>query len=159
MCRGELTRTLTQLHPLRCKYHTNNVPYRFLQPFRLEEHSLDPYVVQFHDAISDQEVEAVKRLAKPRMERSQVRSEDGSDEKIAKYRTSNSAWFKYSKHKAMERMLLHLQHFSGLNTTNAERLQVANYGLGGHYDPHWDFFTVSVPMILYTPRLMGLKNA
>lgn len=27
-----------------------------------------------------------------------------------------------------------------MNIAHAERLQLGNYGLGGHYDPHFDFF-------------------
>lgn len=27
-----------------------------------------------------------------------------------------------------------------LNLDKAESLQIVNYGIGGHYDPHFDFF-------------------
>ena len=32
---------------------------------------------------------------------------------------------------------------TGLNMETSEELQVANYGMGGHYEPHFDFARVS----------------
>ena len=31
----------------------------------------------------------------------------------------------------------------GLNMNTAEELQVSNYGMGGYYEPHFDFVQVS----------------
>ncbi len=32
---------------------------------------------------------------------------------------------------------------TGLNMETSEELQVSNYGIGGHYEPHFDFARVS----------------
>lgn len=43
-----------------------------------------------------------------------------------------------------------------LTMDHAESLQVVNYGMGGHYDPHFDFFEVddkSEYMQLYGNRI------
>ena len=36
-----------------------------------------------------------------------------------------------------------IHQITGLELETAEELQVANYGLGGHYEPHFDFARVS----------------
>ncbi|XP_037944125.1 uncharacterized protein LOC119676931 [Teleopsis dalmanni] len=142
VCRNEIVPTRRQQRPLLCKYHTNGLPYLLLQPFKLEEYNLEPYVAQFYDVITEREIIAVKRLSKLRLKRSKVRNPNGSDSgAIATYRTSKSAFFKYNEHRYIQNMLFQFELISGLNVINAEDLQVANYGIGGHYEPHWDFFT------------------
>ncbi|XP_037812165.1 prolyl 4-hydroxylase subunit alpha-1-like [Lucilia sericata] len=144
VCRGEFalrSQQQQQQSLLYCRLYTNNHPYRLLQPYKLEELSLDPYIVFIHDVISDHQIEAIKAIAQPHMERSTVFSKDGSHSEITYYRTSKTAWFKYNYHKYTTQWLQHVNHLTGLNTDNAEDLQIANYGLGGHYEPHFDFFT------------------
>uniref|UniRef100_W8BV86 procollagen-proline 4-dioxygenase n=2 Tax=Ceratitis capitata TaxID=7213 RepID=W8BV86_CERCA len=141
VCRGELQLTPTEERPLRCRYDSNNVPHRLLQPYKVEELHLDPRVVQIHDVISTHDMEAVKRLAQTRMSRSQVRNLNGSAASTANYRISKSAWFAYEESEHMQTMNRHMGDISGLNMASAEHLQVANYGIGGHYEPHFDFFT------------------
>ncbi|KAM7361953.1 prolyl-4-hydroxylase-alpha MP [Cochliomyia hominivorax] len=126
---------------LSCKLYTNNHPYRLLQPFKLEELSLDPYVIFVHDILSDHQMEVIKNIAQPYMQRSTVFTADSYGSEVAQYRTSKTAWFKYSHHEYTLKWLQHVQDLTGFNTDNAEDLQIANYGLGGHFEPHLDFFT------------------
>ena len=39
--------------------------------------------------------------------------------------------------------------FTGLNMETSEELQVSNYGIGGHYEPHFDFARVREHIHLY----------
>lgn len=52
---------------LRCRYVTNNVPYLFIQPFKMEEAFHKPLIVIYHNVISDDEIETVKKMAQPRV--------------------------------------------------------------------------------------------
>ena len=52
---------------LRCRYVTNNEPYFFIQPLKMEEAFLNPLLVIYHDVIFDEEIETVKKLALPRV--------------------------------------------------------------------------------------------
>lgn len=52
---------------LRCRYVTNNVPFFFIQPVKVEEAFLKPLLVIYHDVIFDEEIETVKKLAQNRV--------------------------------------------------------------------------------------------
>lgn len=67
VCRGDITPTPKQLAPLRCRYLTNNLPFLKIAPFKLEEVALEPYIVVYHDVMSDKEIEIVKELSQPKV--------------------------------------------------------------------------------------------
>ena len=57
----------------------------------------------------------------------------------ANYRISKSAWLKPEEGKVVETINKRLELMTNLEMDTAEELQIANYGIGGHYDPHFDF--------------------
>lgn len=142
VCRGELKQSPAEERPLRCRYFHRNVPYRLLMPFKMEEMIMEPYVVVFHDVLDNDEIEPIKEFSKPSMVRSQVRS-DGDTTKATLYRTSQNTWLKYNVLPETKKLRRRLGDITGLDMLANEELQVANYGIGGHYEPHFDFFEQS----------------
>uniref|UniRef100_A0A914EE63 procollagen-proline 4-dioxygenase n=1 Tax=Acrobeloides nanus TaxID=290746 RepID=A0A914EE63_9BILA len=48
-------------------------------------------------------------------------------------------WLKETEHEVIARINNRLDYMTNLDMDTAEALQVANYGIGGHYEPHYDF--------------------
>ncbi|BFF93072.1 prolyl 4-hydroxylase subunit alpha-2 [Drosophila madeirensis] len=140
VCRGEVGPSPRQERPLRCRYSQGSHPFRRLAPLKLEEHSLDPFVVTYHDMLSPRKISDLRLMAVPRMHRSTVNPLPGGQNKKSSFRVSKNAWLAYDSHPTMGGMLSDLSDATGLDMTFCEQLQVANYGVGGHYEPHWDFF-------------------
>lgn len=55
----------------------------------------------------------------------------------------SSAWLKGSAHSTVSRLDQKISMLTGLNVQHphGEYLQVVNYGIGGHYEPHFDHAT------------------
>lgn len=67
LCRGEVKPSPIQLAPLRCRYVSLNNYYLKLGPLKMEEASLTPYIVVYHDVITDDEITTIQEMAKPRV--------------------------------------------------------------------------------------------
>ncbi|KAL9695414.1 hypothetical protein quinque_014699 [Culex quinquefasciatus] len=117
LCRGEAHRAEADLSKLRCRYVTNSSPFLKIAPLKLEEAHLEPYIVIYHEVMSDAEIEL----------------------EVANYRISKSAWLKDEEHSVVRTVGQRVEDMTGLTMTTAEELQVVNYGIGGHYEPHFDF--------------------
>ncbi|XP_054454254.1 prolyl 4-hydroxylase subunit alpha-3 isoform X1 [Anoplopoma fimbria] len=124
-----------------CDYFTNGNPKLLLLPVRREVLSLKPYVVLYHNFISDTEAEDIKTTAQPGLKRSVVAA--GEKQATAEYRISKSAWLKGSAHSTVGKLDHKISMLTGLNVKHpyGEHLQVVNYGIGGHYEPHFDHAT------------------
>uniref|UniRef100_A0A8C2WWL5 Prolyl 4-hydroxylase subunit alpha-3 n=1 Tax=Cyclopterus lumpus TaxID=8103 RepID=A0A8C2WWL5_CYCLU len=124
-----------------CDYFTNGNPQLLLLPVRREVLSLQPYVVVYHNFITDTEAEDIKRTSHPGLKRSVVAA--GEKQATAEYRISKSAWLKGSAHSTVGKLDHKISMLTGLNVKHpyGEYLQVVNYGIGGHYEPHFDHAT------------------
>lgn len=63
---------------------------------------------------------------------------------MANYRISKSGWLKDEEHKYVQDISRRVEDMTGLTVSTAEELQVVNYGIGGHYEPHFDFARVCI---------------
>ncbi|XP_074673140.1 prolyl 4-hydroxylase subunit alpha-3 isoform X1 [Strix aluco] len=133
--------SLEQFLRLSCSYETNGSPYLLLQPAKKEVVQIQPYVALYHDFVSDTEAETIKGLAGPWLQRSVVAS--GEKQQKAEYRISKSAWLKDTADPVVRALEQRIAAVTGLDLRPpyAEYLQVVNYGLGGHYEPHFDHAT------------------
>ncbi|XP_053731689.1 prolyl 4-hydroxylase subunit alpha-1b isoform X3 [Synchiropus splendidus] len=163
LCRGEGIRmTPRRQSRLFCRYFDNNRnPKYVLAPVKQQDEWDRPYIVRYLDIISDKEIEKVKQLAKPRLRRATISNpitgvletapyriskrratvHDPQTGKLttAQYRVSKSAWLTGYDDPAIDVINQRIEDLTGLEMDTAEELQVANYGVGGQYEPHFDF--------------------
>ncbi|XP_053167366.1 prolyl 4-hydroxylase subunit alpha-1 isoform X2 [Hemicordylus capensis] len=141
LCRGEgLKMTPRRQKKLFCRYYDGNGHPRYiLGPVKQEDEWDRPRIVRFVEIISDEEIETVKELAKPRLSRATVHDPQTGKLTTAHYRVSKSAWLSGYENPVVSRINTRIQDLTGLDVSTAEELQVANYGVGGQYEPHYDF--------------------
>nr|XP_020515530.2 prolyl 4-hydroxylase subunit alpha-1-like isoform X1 [Labrus bergylta] len=147
LCRGEgLKMTPRRQSRLFCRYYDNNRhPKYVIGPVKQEDEWDRPRIVRYHDIVSDREMEKVKELAKPRLRRATVHDHQTGQLTTAHYRVSKSAWIGAFEHPLVDRINQRIEDITGLDLSTAEELQVANYGVGGQYEPHFDFVRKDEP--------------
>lgn len=139
LCRGEISLPADIQKQLKCRYVDRGISFLKIAPFKEEEAYLNPRIVIYHDVIYDEEIETIKRLAQPRFKRATVQNYKTGELEIAHYRISKSAWLQEHEHKHVKDVSRRVEHMTSLTVDTAEELQVVNYGIGGHYEPHFDF--------------------
>ncbi|KRT80516.1 hypothetical protein AMK59_8778 [Oryctes borbonicus] len=139
LCRGDTTIPDTISIQLKCRYVDNGNPFLKIAPFKIEEAYTQPRIWIFHDVMYDTEISTIKQLAQPRFQRATVQNSRTGKLETAHYRISKSAWLKEREHRHIANVAQRVEDMTGLNMKTAEELQVVNYGIGGHYEPHFDF--------------------
>ncbi|RWS16015.1 prolyl 4-hydroxylase subunit alpha-1-like protein [Dinothrombium tinctorium] len=140
LCRGEKRISAETESKLVCYYlDTTKKPYLRLTHIKVEEAFKKPHIVVYYDILSDYEIEVIKKLASPKLKRATVQNYVTGDLEIARYRISKSAWLKGEEHEVVAKVNQRIEEITDLATSTAEELQVVNYGIGGHYEPHYDF--------------------
>uniref|UniRef100_A0A8C6PQX8 procollagen-proline 4-dioxygenase n=1 Tax=Nothobranchius furzeri TaxID=105023 RepID=A0A8C6PQX8_NOTFU len=141
LCRGEgVQMTKARQSRLFCRYQDGNRnPRLLLKPMKEEDEWDNPHIVRYLEMLSDIEIEKIKELAKPRLARATVRDPKTGVLTTANYRVSKSAWLEGEEDVVIDRVNQRIEDITGLTVETAELLQVANYGVGGQYEPHFDF--------------------
>uniref|UniRef100_A0A8C7J6J9 Prolyl 4-hydroxylase subunit alpha-1 n=1 Tax=Oncorhynchus kisutch TaxID=8019 RepID=A0A8C7J6J9_ONCKI len=141
LCRGEgIKLTPRRQSQLFCRYYDNHShPKYLLSPVKQEDEWDRPYIVHYHDIISHSDIEKVEELAKPRLRRATISNPITGVLETAPYRISKSAWLTAYEHPLIDQINQRIEDLTGLAMDTAEELQVANYSVGGQYEPHFDF--------------------
>ncbi|XP_035658563.1 prolyl 4-hydroxylase subunit alpha-1-like [Branchiostoma floridae] len=134
--------TPSRVKHLKCRYFTNNNhPRLLLAPIRLEQVFDKPKLWVLHNILSDPEMEVIKKLAQPRLQPAATQNPTTGGAVLSSYRISKNAWLYYWEHRLINRVKQRVEDVTGLTMETAEPLQVINYGIGGHYEPHFDCAT------------------
>lgn len=59
--------------------------------------------------------------------------------KVADFRICKTAFIGDYEHKIVKDISVRIEDMTGLTPSIRDHLQVANYGIGGHYLPHLDY--------------------
>ncbi|RDD40076.1 Prolyl 4-hydroxylase subunit alpha-2 [Trichoplax sp. H2] len=143
LCRGNVNQKtgadVKLNNQLNC-YQDYRNPRLLFSPLNVEVLSLQPYIVIYHNLLTNSEVVLLKTLASPLLKRAVVVGKpDKEYGEETTYRISKTAWLDKEDHPAVKRITTLIGDIIGLTSETAEPLQIANYGIGGHYEPHLDF--------------------
>ncbi|KAH8232436.1 hypothetical protein KR032_006571, partial [Drosophila birchii] len=137
-CSGHWQPKPSELRELRCGYMTETHPFLWIAPLKVEELNHDPLIVLYHDVIYQSEIDIIKELTKNNLKRGQVAGFNEST--VSNVRTSQTSFIPVTAHKVLETIDRRVADMSDLNMKYAELHQFANYGIGGHYGEHHDWF-------------------
>ena len=144
LCRGEIIKHNPEAKNFMCYYEKGINPFLAIGPIKAEIMHRDPDLILYHDVLTDNEISTIKSIATPRFKRATVQNYKTGELETASYRISKTAWIKREEDKHIERIYQRVHDVTGLNMDTSEELQVSNYGIGGHYDPHFDFARVII---------------
>ncbi|XP_030629265.1 prolyl 4-hydroxylase subunit alpha-1-like [Chanos chanos] len=138
LCRGEGIRMTPQRQrALFCRYSTGGGNPRLMYaPVKEEDEWDNPPIKRYHDIISEKEMEILRSLSRPKLSRNKVSNRGGG--RISNVRVSQGAWLHDHEDPVVARVSQRIANITGLHLKNVETFQVANYGLGGQYKPHFD---------------------
>lgn len=61
-CRGKILKSSSELSKLHCRMQSRT-PFTKIAPFKIEEANLDPYIIIYHEILSDSEIEMFNSFA------------------------------------------------------------------------------------------------
>ncbi|KII60356.1 Prolyl 4-hydroxylase subunit alpha-1 [Thelohanellus kitauei] len=103
----------------------------------------DPGVIILRSIASDKDILHFKMEAYNELQTATVHNSETGKLETAKYRITQSSWLDKNHDSITRRMKARVVVATDLTLESAEMFQVANYGIGGFYDTHFDFSRMS----------------
>ncbi|EDV51859.1 prolyl 4-hydroxylase subunit alpha-1 [Drosophila erecta] len=116
-----------------CRYNFSTNAFLKLAPLKMEEISRDPYIVMFHEVISDKEIEEMKGEIK-QMENGWTSLEEPKEIVSHIYWITKESSFS-------KRINDRISDMTGFKVEEFPAIQLANFGVGGYFKPHYDYYT------------------
>ncbi|XP_039519553.1 prolyl 4-hydroxylase subunit alpha-2-like [Pimephales promelas] len=137
LCTGKrVMMTPQRERKLVCRYRTGRGNPLVL--FKEEVEWDQPTILRYHDFLSEGEMDTIKTLARPKLSRAKVIDPVSGRKVPAASRVSKSAWLSEDEDPVITQVNQRIADVTGLELETAEELQIANYGIGGQYEPHYD---------------------
>ncbi|CAM4974843.1 unnamed protein product [Rotaria socialis] len=108
-----------------CRYRHNNHPYIILRPVKEEKVLDEPAIFLFHDVVSDSDIEKIKALAVPGLQRALVRNAATNTITPTNDRISKSAWLRDEDSPVVARLSQLISALTNLTMETAEEIQSA----------------------------------
>jgi len=116
-----------------CLYNSTTNPFLKLAPLKMEEVSRDPYIVMYHEVLSDKEIEEMKGEI-GEMGNGWTGVDDPKEIVARVFWSTEDSPFR-------DRINQRISDMTGFKLEEFPALQFANFGVGGYFKPHHDYFT------------------
>ncbi|XP_039493329.1 prolyl 4-hydroxylase subunit alpha-1 isoform X1 [Drosophila santomea] len=129
---------------LLCRYHSTTSLFLVLAPLKMEEISLEPYIVVYHDILPDKDMQQLIALAEPHLRPTEVFEEDKSEARTSD-RSAIGTFLplkdmKPSGKSLLDRLTQRMRDITGLQIRHESPFNIIKYGFGAHYATHFNFF-------------------
>ncbi|XP_055353876.1 prolyl 4-hydroxylase subunit alpha-2-like [Paramacrobiotus metropolitanus] len=140
LCRGEERLTPAQTRELKCYYETHGNPYLLIQPVKVEMVNKDPEIFVLHNVLFDSQAARIRDVGYEHLKRGRIMDKKEGTGVVSKVRIAKIAFLPESVDPVVAEVNRYIGHATNLDISIAENLQINNYGIGGHYSAHYDFF-------------------
>ncbi len=105
----------------------------------------DPVVALFEEVLSPDECDALIALSRLKLARSTIVDPKTGREEVIGQRSSEGAFFRLNENDFIARLDRRIAALMNWPIENGEGIQILRYGVGGEYQPHFDYFVPSDP--------------
>ena len=147
LCTGKTFRNESELKDLKCFYAHNNSPWLKLGPVKIELQNYQPYVAVIRELMFANECDEITQYLGDYLGAPPGRMSGRAGAKNDW--TMKNAWPNEDNTKALEKMTLRVEHITNLLASSkkgqSDNFMCGNYGIGGHYGTHPDYYKYNTP--------------